>query len=65
MKLGPRWSFRAIPRGTHVEVAIRHGTIGSRALLGTLTMDDAEWRELAHVVLQAGADVVDETRVGR
>ncbi len=40
------WLFTAEPLGTHVLVHVRHGEPGARALLGSLTMHEREWRWL-------------------
>jgi hypothetical protein len=44
--LGERWSFDFEEKGAHVEVTVRAGTPGSRALAGKLTLRPDEADEL-------------------
>lgn len=57
--LGPRWSFTFTGRkvGAHVEVVVRCGAAGQRALLGLLTTDVAGWIELKNAARSLGAEV--------
>lgn len=57
--LGDRWALRFKTEGAHVSVAFRAGTPGSRALLGTITVD----REEA-AALHAGAAALGAVCVG-
>lgn len=58
--LGPSWLFEMPTRrfsGSHVEVKVRVGTIGSRALAGTLTLQANEAEDFAIAVKSLGAEV--------
>lgn len=76
--LGPRWSFEfSRPQGrqqmsatgrsagTHVQVVVRSGTQGSRALLGRLVVTVEEATELRIVAEKMGATILQEATCSR
>jgi len=59
-RLGPQWGFTfGAQDGAHVRVAVRHGTPGSRASLGELTMTVEESMDFRAAVESLGAHVTD------